>query len=316
MTVSMTGPRRSMQVSSTRLALIWLGLLLGLSLAATPAHATDCPPGSLSDCQAVLSGPWNPLIPLIGAVLGAGVGGLISFKPSKEQPGGPGGPRPDQGMPETPASMPEPPLQVERPQVPPSQPSLPGSGPSYDSVPEAPVRPVTLAPEGPAPLPPSVPTMQSTGNLIVGPDGSTVRVTTDIAQPVGTTTNDATPGDGRYQDRQGNPVGAPAGFSKTEEVVFKTHLAPGLFSSGNPIVDEFFYSGSDTLPGTGIPGTPSTTETSDPRVRYKRIVYDNPETHMRVTYIFYRVEGPLAHPLIDEGTYKMAGPARMTRIPK
>jgi len=296
-----------------------LGLLLGLSLAAAPAHATDCPPGSLADCQAVLSGPWNPLVPIIGAVLGVGIGGLIGLKPSKEQPVGPGGPRSDLGVPETPATTPEqplPPLQVDRPQVPSSQPSLPGSGPPYDSVPEAPVRPVKLAPEGPPPLPPSPPTMQSTGNLIVGPDGSTVRITTDITRPVGEPTNDGTPGDGRYQDMRGNPIGAPAGFSKNHEVVFKTALAPGLFSIGDPIVEEFFFSGSDTLPGTGLPGTPSTVETSDPRVRYKRIAYDNPETGMRVTYIFYRVEGPLAHPLIDEGTYKMAGPARMTWIPK
>ena len=319
MMVSARGHEWSLPVSSTRLALIALGLLFGLSLVATPAHATDCPPGSLSDCLAVVSSPFNPLVPVIGAVLGAGIAGLIAGrKPSTVGFGSPEGPRSDVALqpPSAPPEQPVPPLQIDRPQGPPSTSSVPASGPPYDSVPEEPGRPVTLAPEGPPPAPPVVPTMQSTGNQIIGPDGNVIRVTTDIAQPVGSPTNDGAPGDGRYEDRWGNPIGAPSGFSKTEDVVFATSLQPGLFSSGDPIVDEFWYSGSDTLPGTGLPGTPSTQETSDPRVRYKRIVYDNPQTGTRVTYIFYRVEGPLQSGLIDEGTYRLAGPARATRIPK
>jgi hypothetical protein len=128
--------------------------------------------------------------------------------------------------------------------------------------------------------------------------------------------NDGLPGDGRYEDAYGNPIGTPRGFVKISEDVTHTGLPPGLRSSGNPILDEVFYGGSDTLPGTGIPGTPSTVETSDPRVKYKRIVYEDPNTNTRYTYSFYRNEGPLNNPFIDEGTYRLTSPPKVGPIQK
>ena len=296
-------------------------VVIGLSLSMGVAHATDCPPGYYADCVATVGNAWNPLVPVIGAVAGAGIAGLFVR------------PRPPVQI--------QPPtnLQLERPVPSLSTASSQPSAPPPDFSPEQPVEHVTMPsldkvpeaappsiPQGPInlpewPLAPKMhidegPTMQEATTSGVATDGGRIRMPAGSSRPLGNPENDGLPGDGRYEDAHGNPLGVPSDFIKTKEVVTHTGLPPGLKSSGVPILDEVFYSGSDTLPGTGLPGTPSTVETDDPRVRYKQIIYDNPKTNTRYTYNFYRNEGPLNNPFIDEGTYRLTGPPKISQIPK
>ena len=296
-------------------------VVIELSLSMGVAHATDCPPGNYADCVATVGSVWNPLVPVIGAIAGAGIAGLFARPPAAG-----------------PIKPPVTKLQLERPveslQTSSSPPSAPPdyfpeqpvqhvTMPSLDREPEAPPPPL---PQGPInlpewPLAPRLhidegPTMQEASTPGVTTDGGRVRMPAGSSRPLGGLENDGLPGDGRYEDAHGNPLGVPSDFVKTGEVVTHTALPPGLRSSGNPILDEVFYSGSDTLPGTGIPGTPSTVETSDPRVKYKQITYENPRTNTRYTYNFYRNEGPLSNPFIDEGTYRLTGPPKISKIPR
>lgn len=317
-------------------AFCFLIFLTVLSLSIGAVHATDCPPGSYSDCVAAVSGPWNPLVPVIGAVAGAGIAGLFAGgKPDQTksvQFGKPGGPISDVDTGGPPMSPP--PMQVIQPDVIPSTTSATTPGP--DSLPEGPIRKVTVSPtvgetdtpppvqQGPVnlpenPMPPRTPifdnvgdtTMQSPSVYGKTSDGAWVRIPSNIQQPIGGAHGDKAPGDGRYEDWNGDPVGAPIGMVLRSETV-RVGPMPGLGTSHVPDLDAVFYGGG-TIP---LPGAPDTPENENTTVHYRKIVYDDPRTNTRYSYTFWRNEGGNKNPFITDGAYRLWGPPKVGQIPK